>query len=270
MSPDGKTLIFVQTQACNSEVGAPTCHNLLSIPFEQALTSPRAPELVKACQNTALRKPAWLDNQTLAFMKKQGNRWDLVKYSLASGQSDILYQLPTGNIVDFTYANKRDIFAVISVHQNEQYHIEKLDVSGHLISSNAIQYTDGLPAYMPIFPSLDPVSEQLVFSAGNALYQLGFDGEITRHDLPFDENLWVPKFHPSGKRLLLIKGIYDSDIATVSLNDELSDNTIEPNVMARTTATEEQAKFNPVNNSIAYVFWPFGPDANMAKRSRAA
>ena len=88
-----------------------------------------------------------------------------------------------------------------------------------MISSHPIQRPQEIPKDRSINPSFDPLNKQLVFSTGRQLFTLSYEGKVAKINLPFADRMAQPEFHPNGKRLLMLKGPYDSDIVMLSLNE---------------------------------------------------
>ena len=207
-SKDGEKLVFLATEACSK----PYCYNLVSLDFQKALESPQQPSLMLQCKNSEIKKPTWLNNNSIALMQKNSNRWKLIRYSVSENQSTDLYHPNEGNLIDFTYSVRNNLIAVISIHDDGKHYIEMLKPDGRMLSSHQIKRPPEIPEFRPIYPNFDPLNEQLVFSTGRQLFTLSYDGNVSKINLPFADRMMLPEFHPDGRRLLLIKGPYDSDI----------------------------------------------------------
>ncbi len=222
-SEDGKKLVFLATEACREPVTQRNCYDLVSLDFENALASPQQPDLVLQCQNSDVKKPIWFNNNDIALLQKHSDRWKLISYSITEDKSNDIYNLKDGNIIDYTYSVKDDLIAVTSIHNDGQHYIEMLKPDSSILSSHPIQYPQEIPQSQLIFPNFDPVNEQLIFSTGRQLFTLSYEGKVDKISLPFTDKMVLPEFHPNGKKILFIKGPYDSDIVLQPLN-EISDN----------------------------------------------
>ena len=170
------------------------------------------------CQNTDIKDPKWIDNNNIVLLQKTSNRWKLINYSIDENKSTDLYDLKDGNLINFDYSVSDDLIAVSSIYGDGQHYIEMLKPDGRILSSHKIDRPQELSKYRLIFPSFDPLSKQLIFSTGRQLFTLSYEGKVTKINLPFADRMVNPKFHPDGKRLLLIKGPYDKDITLMPLN----------------------------------------------------
>lgn len=264
-SKDGKKLVFLATEACNQPVTQKSCYDLVSLDFEEALESPQRPRLILQCQNSQLKKPTWLNNNDIALFQKISNRWKLISYSISMNESIDLYDLEDGNLIDFAYSARDDLIAVISIHNDGEYYIEILETDGHILSSNQIERPQEIPKFRAIYPSFDPLNRQLIFSTGRQLFTLSYDGKIAKIRLPFSDKMAQPRFHPDGKRVLFIKGPYDSDIVLLPISQIAETNNLAETSQSqvgspqtyssfeRTNLGEDYAVFQPGGQSIA--FW---------------
>lgn len=256
-SKDGKKLIFLATEACSK----PVCYNLMSLDFEKALTSPQIPDLILQCKNSEIKSPTWLSNNDIALLQKSSNRWKLINYSVRMDRSTDLYNLKEGNLINFAYSWEHNLISVISIHSDGKQYIEMLNPNGKILSSHLIELPQEIPKFRLIFPNFDPLNKQLIFSTGRQLFTLSYDGKVTKISLPFADRMALPEFHPNGRRLLLIKGPYDSDIVLLNLNQIPKVNSLNTQIKAHSAYTsfersnlgENYAIFQPGGELIA--FW---------------
>jgi len=267
-SQDGKKLVFLATEACSQPATQSNCYNLLSLDFDQALDGPKSPDLILRCQNTDIKDPKWIDNNNIALLQKTSNRWKLINYSIDENKSTDLYDLKDGNLINFDYSAKENLIAVSSIYGDGQHYIEMLKPDGGILSSHKIDRPQEVSKYRRIFPSFDPLSKQLVFSTGRQLFTLSYEGKVTKINRPFADRMVNPKFHPDGKRLLLIKGPYDKDITLSPLNratakaaldseDQAQGKPFSANadtyeIFERSNLGDDQAVFQPGGDLIAF------------------
>ena len=259
-SKDGKSLVFLATEACDDSASQFSCYDLVSIDFEKALESPGQPRLLMQCKNSQLMKPIWMNNNRIALLQRKSIRWELISFSVSENKSIDLYDPDDGNIIDFAYSAKDDLIAVISFHDDGHQYIEMLETDGSILSSHQIRLPPEVPKFRPIHPNFSPLDNQLVFSTGRQLFTLSYEGSVAKVSLPFADKMVQPQFHPDGKRLLMLKGPYDSDIALLSF-DDLSAQTTEAGVeqplaysiFERSTLGDDHAVFQPGGDLIA--FW---------------
>lgn len=286
-SIDGKKLAFISTQDCDKPITQKRCYNLMSLDFHKALASPQLSTLMVQCKNSQLRDPIWIDNDHIAVMQNFGNRWKLTRYSISDNKSTILFELNEGNLIAFDYSVSEELIAVTSVHSDGRHYIEMLKPNGQILSSHAIEFPPEFSKFRYIYPVFDPLNKQLVFGYIRQLFTLSYDGKISRISLPVDHKIEAPSFHPNGKRLLLIKKRYDSDIASMPLfpsvnkqsaqNPPIQTNTQSPTtpvqikqsqlnkngiytVLQRSTVGEENALFQPNGELISFISERSGED----------
>ncbi len=274
-SKDGKKLVFIETENCNQPVTQKNCYKLMTLDFAKALVAPQAPNLLMECKNSRIAKATWLNNNSVALFQEFFNRWQLISYSIADNKSTVLYTKEDGNLIDYDYSVKDDLFALTSIHSDGQNHIEILKPDGQLLSSSPIEYPQEIPNLRFIYPNFTPHDKQLIFSTGRQLFTLSYQGKISTISWPLDEPLGTPIFHPDGKRALMIKGNWDSDIATLPLSqiaksqsmqtqlfqtqsdhtlsrEIISDSIPTPVILERSTLSEDSAIYQPNSELIAF------------------
>lgn len=217
-SKDGKNLVFIKTGRCIKPVANNKCYKLMNLDFNKALVSPQSPSVLMECNNSEVRNPKWLNNDNIALLQKLSERWKLIRYSVSENKSQDLYSLDDGNIIDYDYSVKDDLIALTSIHNDGYHYIEVLNSEGLLLSSHRIKYPEEIANFRLIYPNFSPIKNQLIFSTGRQLFTLSYDGQVTNISLSLDEPMGTPTFHPDGDRMIVIKGHYDSDIASMPLS----------------------------------------------------
>jgi transcriptional activator of cad operon len=270
LSADGKNLVFVKQEDCTKPITQNICYKLMSLNFNQALLQPQTPNELLHCQNSAIAKPVWIDDQHIALMQKVNQQWRLIQYSINDNSSTDLYEIEGGNILSFAYSEKRNLLAVTSIKDDGLQYIEMISPTGEVQSSHRIQIPQTAPRHLTVYPSFAATNENLIFGYGGQLYTLSEQGEINRVNFPFDESVGAPYFHPDGKRLLLIKGKYDSDIASLpvpvlaaisgSQQEILDDKEAVVTVFERSIEGEDYARFQPDGSRIAFSSGRTGED----------
>ncbi len=252
-SSDGKRLVFLATEPCGESITQLNCYNLVSLDFEKALASPQQPSVILQCQNSQVQQPVWLSDDNIALLQKHSERWKLISYSISGNRSTDIYELQDGNLIHFAYSASDDLIAVTSIHENGRHYIEMLKPDGRMVSSHPIEYPQEIPESRLLYPNFDPLNEQLVFSTGRQLFTLSYDGKVSKISSPFSDTMQQPEFHPDGKRLLMIKGPYDSDIVSLPLSQIAETATAGPwPSFERSTVGEDFAIFQPDGDLIAF------------------
>jgi len=219
-SKDGKKLVFIESSGCKKPVTQKECYKLMTLDFEKALAVPQSPSLLMECKNSRIAKATWLNNNNIALLQEFDNRWKLISYSIADNKSTVIYELEEGNFFDYDYSVIDDIIALTNINNNNQHFIEILKPDGQVLSRHEIDYPKEIPHFRNIYPNFTPKNKLLIFSTGRQLFTLSFDGKITNISLPLDEPIGSSIFHPNGKRALVIKGNWDSDILMMSLSQK--------------------------------------------------
>ncbi|WP_065204308.1 winged helix-turn-helix domain-containing protein [Shewanella woodyi] len=255
---DGSKLAFVEQNSCGQAVTQKSCFQLQSLDFAKALKSPQTPTTLMECNNSKIRSLQWLNQDQVTLMQQLAHRWQLIRYSISSHSSDTIFSLEDGNLIDYDYSPSQNLIALTSIHHDDQRYIETLTPDGQLASSHLIDYPDSIPKFRNISANFSPRDNQLIFSTGKQLFTLSFKGQITPVSLPLVDGIGSPVFHPDGKRMLAIKGHYDSDIVAVPLSQftdnplSLDGSNFRHSVIARSTFGENHAKYQPNGDAIAY------------------
>ncbi|TQV78168.1 transcriptional regulator [Exilibacterium tricleocarpae] len=259
LSPDGKALVFISAEDCTKPVTQNVCYDLVSLDFQKAIESPQSPTVLMRCKNSEIRNPVWLNDNNLAILQKLSNRWQLINYSISDNTSHVLYELDDGNLVDFDYSNSEGLIAITSNRQDGRLYLDLLNHGRQILSSHPVDYPDEIPEHMNIYPNFSPLERRLIFSTGRRLFSLSYDGKVNKIDLPLDQPVGSPNFHPHGQRALLIKGRYDSDIASIPLSQpELISALVEADVSeiypstTRSVLGEDNGVFQPNGNLIGF------------------
>ncbi|MBT1064148.1 winged helix-turn-helix domain-containing protein [Bowmanella sp. Y26] len=257
LSADGKNLLFVQEQDCIAPVNQPSCFKLMSLDFQAALKEPQQAKELLDCQHSAIRNPIWMDEQHIALMQREDRNWRLVRYSLADQSSSTLYEAKDGITLGLAWSADRQLFAVTSLKSSGGQRLDLLFADGTVKSSHNIVFPPGAPRYTKLLPEFMPDSKGLLLTYRGQLSTLSEQGQIQELNIGLDANIGSPAFHPDGNRLLVVSGRYDSDVARLSIPDEvhIDDPTqdLEAQVFERSINLEDKAKFRPNGQSIAFV-----------------
>lgn len=264
-SKDGKKLIFIETDNCNKPITQKECYTLMSLDFEKALTAPQSPSVLMECKNSKIASPMWLNNHNVAMFQEFANGTELASYSMTDNKSTVIYSLENGNLISLAYSVRDDLLALTSIHQDGQSYIEILKPDGQVLSSHRIEYPPEISNLRFIYPKFTPTGDQLIFSTGRQLFTLSYEGKITNISFPLIQPIHAPTFHPDGKRMLVTKGNWDSDIATISMSKikntplaqtQITENntypTLEYTVIERSTLKEDDAISQPNGELIAF------------------
>ena len=257
LSPDGKTLAFIQRQDCTKPVTQNFCFKLMSMDFEAALREPQTATELLHCQDSKIKMPTWIDDKHVVMLQKEIQQpWRLIRFSVVDKTSTTLYQFSDGNILHYAFSPELQRFAVTSMKKGGTQYIEMLSTQGELISSYPIEIPVSAPRHMIVRPQFVPKSDKLIFSYRDTLYSLSYQGQINQKDFQFNDGVGAPYFHPDASRLLLIKGRYDSDVARISLPEARQSGEQGQRLMLtafeRSFYSEDYAKYQPNGEHIAF------------------
>ena len=252
-SQDGKTLAFIESNRCDQPVTQKLCYKLLTIDFQSALVKPLSPSTLVECKNSRIISPKWLNSGNIVLMQEFSNRWKLISYSIADNTSKVIHEVDDGSVIFFDYSAKQDLISLNSLHSDGKQYIEILKPDGQLISSNPINLPKEISANRFLYPNFTPYSDLLIFSTGRQLFTMSYQGKINNVSLPLDRSISSPIFHPTKKRMLVTKGHYDSDVASMPLADiSLENKKYQLSVLDRSTLGDGKAQFQPNGNLIAF------------------
>ena len=260
-SKDGKSLVFIESNNCAKPTGQKLCYKLMTMDFQKALKEPQDPNVLVECKNSRIARPKWLNNHNIALVQEFSNRWKLTSYSVSENKSTVIYELEEGNIIYFDYSTKDDLIALTRIDRDEQQYLDILNTDGQVLSSHKIELPNEIPANRFIYPNFTPYPSLLIFSTGKQLFTLSYEGKISNISLPLSEPMGSPTFHPNGKRMLVIKGHYDSDIALMPLSkvsqlkseQHQADSSSNYSILERSIQGEDKAQFQPNGELIAYI-----------------
>lgn len=242
-SKDGKKIIVIRTIDCAEPVMQKKCYQLMSLDFEKALNAPQEMDLILECKNSEIRRPYWMNNGNIALMQRHTELWQLVSFESNQSQTNVIHD---GFVYHYDYSPTYDLLAVTSIKEDSRYYIDLIKPNGELISSHPILLPPEITGYRFIRPNFSPIENTLIFSTGRQLFSMTFDGEIQNISIPVDKPFSSPMFHPDGDRGLVIKGVYDTDIIVVDINDGSS------SVISRSNTGENSAVYQPKGNYIAF------------------
>ncbi|NQZ07417.1 MAG: winged helix-turn-helix domain-containing protein [Algicola sp.] len=220
-SADGKQLLFTSSVPCGQPQRR-TCRQVVALDFAAALSNAQQPTLKIDCETGDMTDPFLLDNGHTAVLQQQAERWKMVSYSPQhpqNTQSTDLFAPDDQDLYNMNYSITRDIFTVMGIRKDGEHILTVLSRDGKVLSSAAIVRPADFSKLRYIYQSIVPNADKVVFAAGKRLFSLSFDGEIKQISAPISQFLYQPKFNPSGDKMVVSQGVFDSDIATVNLNE---------------------------------------------------
>jgi len=265
LSKDGKSLTFIETEQCSKPISQQSCYNLMQLDLTSALQQPASPNVLMQCENSKIKKPTWLDNNDIALLQQKNDHWQLTRYSVNENKSQVIYSVKNGNIHHYDYSEQENLISIFNYRNDSTHYIDIIKPDGSLVSSNQITYPADIAKFRLIYPRFLPNTQQLIFSTGRQLFTMSYEGKITKANIPLDESVGSPRFHPNGNKILLIKGRYDSDIYLTpreQITASTIDNTNQQNrteselnskIIEQTVFSEDYATFQPNGKLIAYI-----------------
>ncbi|MBQ4813763.1 winged helix-turn-helix domain-containing protein [Pseudoalteromonas luteoviolacea] len=259
-SADGKSLYFIQEQDCRQPITQKQCYKLMGLDFAKSLRGAQTPTTLMECKNTRISTPIWMQGNQIALLQQTEQQWKLISYALNEQQSRDVYVPNEGSVIDYDYSLADDLIALTHVDGDGNYNLTMLKPDGTVLSQNQIELPPEIAKHRYIYPNFSPFKDRLMFSTGRQLFTLSYEGKISTIELPVDVPMGSPRFHPDGSRLLVIKGFYDRDMASVSLS-ELAAHYQDPlrdkhqqlyTIEERSITSEGGATFQPNGNLLAF------------------
>jgi len=213
------------------------------------------------CDRGVFDEPLWLNDGTIVLLQQKNNSTKLITYSLVSDELSDFYFPEESEIYSSAYSPELDLIAVTGINKKSEHILSILDSKGNVLSTHTIKHPNKLALLMFVFPSFDAKKEQLIFSSGKALFYLSFTGEVTKIQANVNNEIYLPRMSPDGKSIIATQGIFDSDIAEISFDQQETKQKVPgfnqvhtPYVsIERSIFIERNAKYNPSGNMIAFV-----------------
>jgi len=256
---DGSQLTFAAQANCQAlQTNVKRCWNIATIDFANALSAPQQPQLRYECQSELLETPKALTNSQYAFLQWEDNRYRLMHYDDRSKSTKTLYVYDTRKIYYFDYDPVLQLFAVMSRDGAAEI-IDILALDGTIIMSSKIKRLPSMSHFQHFEANFVKGEKYLLTSTYTGPHFLSFEGELNPVSVPERHILDVYK---SGVKdeLLAVRGMFDYDLAEVSIDLPVSNSQIGFNQQylpyasfARTTSSETYPSYQPNGDAIAFI-----------------
>jgi len=251
-SADGNQLAFTSQNVCNkAPETVERCWQLDTIDFSLALQQPIESVARSSCQKNRVAVARWINEGDVALIVSDVNsNRQLRSFDLITGEYTVIYTPSNQKIYSYDYDPKQKQFAVISTTQDNQHRIEKVDLTGKVISTALILRGNSGSVYEYYGGYLHPSGDFIITYTDLGVFILDFEGRITKPDYDVLGKFIYPNFHPKENKLVVTHLVYDSDIALLKPSASQSESM---NVIARSNVADENAQFQPNGNSIAFI-----------------
>ncbi|OIQ44219.1 MAG: hypothetical protein BM565_14205 [Gammaproteobacteria bacterium MedPE] len=256
---DGSQLVFAARDNCQASepLDSKMCWNIATIDFSNSLNAPQSPQHRYECQTQKLKTPKALTNSQYAFLQWDKNRYSLMHYDDRNKITTPLFSHHAKHIYYFDYDPVSQRFAVMS-RENNQDTIDLLALDGSLIMSNEIQRLPSMSRYQQFEANFIPGQDYLLTSSHSGPHLLSLSGELTPLDIP-ESHISDLYMHGKTDKLLAIRGMFDFDIAQISLGESA----VKPQTgfnlqglpyasFSRTTSAEGSPSYQPHGDLIAF------------------
>lgn len=276
---DGRELVFAAKHRCDMDAETaqlqgqtpeqaqpPGCWSIATLDFSQAMTAPQMPRFRHQCQADKLQTPKALANHQYVFLQSDGGENQLMFYNDLSKELRLLHAPEQQHIYHFDYDPRQQRLAVFSRDNDFNNILELLDERGEVVNRSVIKRLPEMSRYQQFSGDFEPQGDYLLAVSNHRLYRIGVNGELHHIKTPSNNLISVAK-HPANTTLLTVLGGKDIDITQISLAEEtltpdqpnlsattdLNDIHLPFPSIARTSAQERQARFQPDGDKVAFI-----------------
>ena len=271
---DGRELIFSAKKECDQsnqeqvkKADNSLCWNIATLDFSLALSAPQIPSFRHQCQAQRLETPKALSNHQYVFLQYNDGFYQLMHYDDLSKDVTPLYTPKELYIYHFDYDPIHNRFALIGRDNHFNNILQILDEKGKLLNRVEIELTQGMSHNQNFTANFEPEGKYLLATSNNRLYKIDLNGQLQEIKTPKNNLLSVVK-HSNNNHLLAVKGKKDIDIAQITLIDkpltqitsELNSQNLKFTSLARSTAQDRNALYQPNGDQIAFISDRSGQD----------
>jgi DNA-binding winged helix-turn-helix (wHTH) protein/Tol biopolymer transport system component len=271
---DGRELIFSAKKECDQsnqeqvkQADNSLCWNIATLDFSLALSAPQIPSFRHQCQAQRLETPKALSNHQYVFLQYNDGFYQLMHYDDLSKDVTPLYTPKELYIYHFDYDPIHNRFALIGRDNHFNNILQILDEKGKLLNRVEIELTQGMSQNQNFTANFEPEGKYLLATSNNRLYKIDLNGQLQEIKTPKNNLLSVVK-HSNNNHLLAVKGKKDIDIAQITLIDkpltqitsELNSQNLKFTSLARSTAQDRNALYQPNGDQIAFISDRSGQD----------
>ncbi|MBU2972520.1 winged helix-turn-helix domain-containing protein [Pseudoalteromonas sp. C2R02] len=253
-SQDGNQLAFVAQSHCQTIKSDPQqCWQLVTLDFAKALKSPQDTTTRLVCNNQQAASARWLPEGQIGFLRQHENQLQKIQaYNPRTEQLTDLYTPHNTYIYSYDYSFANHAFAVISTTKNKQHIVEKLNMSGEVLSRAILKPPEGLSFNDNYYIHYHPFEDYLITATHEGLFQIFFDGSLKRINGLNQHGIYSPSVHPNGKKILVTQAMADSDMALIKLNQS-NVSKLKLHTIARSNSSDINGQFQPKGNNIAFI-----------------
>lgn len=255
-SPDGSQIAFASVTHCRQHQQLEGCTEIRGLSFALATSAPQATRPLLTCQNQHYSSPVWLTDHSLALISRQDDHDALLTLSLTNNQLKTRYRT-RNSLQSLDYSRHLNLLALIKSDQVHNATLLIVDPKSEEFSETAL-LPDERHKYRTYWGiNWHPNQASLITAADKSLYSITLDGEFTEHRLPNMQYVFGPKYHPTGDSLVAAMGTFDPDVGQLHWQAKLpADSTqlvTKQHIFARSTVLEEDAKYQPNGELVAFV-----------------
>ncbi|WP_170940566.1 PD40 domain-containing protein [Pseudoalteromonas sp. NBT06-2] len=258
-SQDGNQLAFVAQSNCQKTENSPLqCWKLVTLDFAKALKAPQYTTPRLDCNTKQVGLARWLADGTIGILRQHKKQLQKIQaYNPRTQQLTDIYTPQNKYIYSYDYSFVTNAIAVISTTQDSQHIIEKLNITGEILSSAIIKQPKGLSFYDNYYMYYHPFEDYLITATHEGLFQIFFDGSLKKVNALNQHGIYSPSFHPDGKKLVVTQANADSDMALIKIKQVNTDKKrlldLKLQTIARSNSSDINGQFQPKGNNIAFI-----------------
>jgi DNA-binding winged helix-turn-helix (wHTH) protein len=252
-SNDGNQIAYTsQTHCLEPKPDQNKCWKLNTLDFSMALKGEAIPTIQLGCYDQRVAHARWLTDNSIAMLLSHENSWQLASYNLITKHFDKIYSSIGKFIYSYDYDAKSKSFVVISKSDKNQHVIERVGLTGEVISYAVIQINDSQTNKEYFNSVLHPSGDYIITYTSSGIRFIDFEGKMTepRYDNLVD--LLSPRFHPSGNKVVATQMRFDTDVGVMNRIDK-DDAQPSLSIISRSNAPEYSGKFQPNGHVIAFI-----------------
>lgn len=252
-SKNGKQIAYTSQSHClKPQPEQAKCWTLNTLDFSMAMKEEAKPIEQLGCYINRIAHARWITDNIVSILESSNYTNKLLAYNLITKQFEEIYSAIGKRIYRYDYHVKSKTFVVISKKGQNQHIIEKVDLSGKLLSQAVIQIDENQTNKEYFNSTLHPSGEFVVTYTSSGIRFIDFEGKITAPHYDSLVDLLSPSFHPNGNKIVATHMRYDTDIAVLKGGDKHPD-LPSLSIIARSSAPEYGAKFQPNGHAIGFM-----------------
>ncbi|MFC3093878.1 hypothetical protein DRW07_10385 [Alteromonas sediminis] len=257
-STDGTQLAFIKQSTCADVIEQNTlCWQLQTLDFAQAWNGNGQNQLRYDCADTETTHPTWMNDGRIAMLYYADGAQrspNVMIYDPIANQANTLELAEKGDIYALDYARETELLAVVMLLDSHEHRLLTFTPDGEIQSLATIQRKAYQSVYDRFPIRFTPDGESFLTEVNGRIYRLDLEGELNPINTVFQNDLSMPRHHPTENKIAVTHGVQNYDVGVLTLDNDKT--TLD--FFARSTSTDINARFQPGGELIAYVSYRSG------------